>query len=34
MGRITQVTCDSCKKDITNKAYQTLTIRLYGGQNH
>lgn len=34
MARVTTVSCDSCRKEITNKNYQTLTIRRYTGQNH
>lgn len=34
MGKVTTVTCDSCKKDISGVDYQTLSIRRYSGRKH
>lgn len=34
MARITTVTCDSCRTDITGKGYTTLSLRVYKGANH
>lgn len=34
MGKVTTVTCDSCKKDISGKDYQTISIRRYTGAKH
>lgn len=34
MGKIMQINCDSCKRDITGTDYQTFTFRRYTGKNH
>lgn len=34
MGRVTKVTCDSCKREISRESYQTMSIRRYHGENH
>ena len=34
MPRITVFTCDSCKKNITESDYQTISIRRYTGVKH
>lgn len=34
MAKVTMVTCDCCKKDISGKEYQTVTIRAYRGAAH
>lgn len=34
MGKVTTVTCDCCKKDISAKDYQTISIRKYRGKKH
>ena len=33
MGKITEVSCDWCGKNITNEEYQTVTFRRYAGHD-
>lgn len=34
MGKVTTVTCDGCRRDISGSDYQTVTIRRYSGAKH